>query len=553
MAHNFRQNNTGLYYSKAGHASNPGTKDQPRLTPTGSGSGSTSSSVWNVCGSGEYLQNINTTGLFADGLCVFRAPTPGVSSLTIGGADNSSGRVVGFNTSYLYALFYNYAFNWSNGFHAGVSYSRMRFISCSGSLSWSVSSGRGFNTSVCQWINSSMTGTAHNQCNGAILINSTVTSRRLVNSYLDINSLWIRNSEGGFSVGIASLERCNIQGLIQISGNLYAIKDQFTGTPQDNGYDIGVQWLDDLSEWETAAASCYNRDPKFNDIAGEDFTHQSDSPHIRRAIGNISNITFMPIAQSVINTDHDGVNIFVEASEEIDTSIPLSYKLNTGEVEGAIDYIFNLGGIIPLERVDLKAELKFNSAFAGGSGENNNVPDSEPLTESYASKTLTTLTASEIYEIVVPAGLISTGQFVRVLGEIREVIGVTNSGANDIVEVSSDFRAIVGTDVIVTFGSFVQHQSLNPNRLNYMMRVSTGSNKPVVDSDWDNDLDPSYEKQGVFFQQEFGLRPRYGIEFGEVYGYGDPALPSTASLLDIEAQWIHIRVYLRNNYSSNGF
>jgi hypothetical protein len=172
-----------------------------------------------------------------------------------------------------------------------------------------------------------------------------------------------------------SFRNNNVQGLIVAQAHNFAIQDQFTGTPQDNGYPAGTMWLTEanltgvgytgtIAGWNAAVATCINRNPKFNDAAGEDFTLQSDSPHIRRAQNGIDNIGGTKIATSLVNTNHDGVNIIVDPSPEINTSNPNSFILHTGQTEGFIDYIINLNGVFALDEIDLQAELLFDSDFS---------------------------------------------------------------------------------------------------------------------------------------------------------------------------------------------
>lgn len=392
-----------------------------------------------------------------------------------------------------------------------------------------------------------------------ILYNTTMYEATFFkDSYIDINSIII------YSGAPTAFRKNNVQGLITLGVKSYAIQDQFVGTPQANGYGVGINWLTEaqlttdgyagtISGWNTAVASCINRNPKFSDVAGEDFTLQADSPHIRAAENGIDNIGGTKVAVSIINTDNNGATIDVIPSSQIDTAIPLSYKLNTGQTEGTIDYVIDLGGVAPLDFIDLKAELKFNSDFSGGSTQNKDVPDSEPLTSNYARKTNTTLTASpDLNKLKVATGLITVGQYVRVLGQIRLVTAIAVASPNDTVTVASNFLAVIGAGVVVTYGTEEQLSALNPNRLTYQLRTSVQSVKPTTNAEWDNDLNPAYGQAGTFFTHEWGSRPVYGISGGVVYGGGESALPLGATIQEIDARWIHVRVYLRNNYSSNG-
>jgi hypothetical protein len=555
---NFRITSGNLWYSKAGHDSNAGSINEPRKTLVARANTATSKSQWNVVGSGDYaLGNFTLGCIIADGIVII-SPT-GSNTVTLTGSSTSSGNITGADGIYLK----NYLLAWVDGFHVGNLYENGFFVNCNGTLNWVVSFTRGFNLENYKIINCSILGTAANSFNYIVCINSNIESRQFRSSYVDADS------SIKYLSGAGTFRNNNIQGevILPITGpsfKSYAIQDQYTGTPQDNGYAIGVNWLTEanltadgytgtVAGWDTAVATCINRDPKFNDVSGEDFTLQSDSPHIRRAEDGINNIGGTKIARSVINTDDNATSVFVEPSAEIDTTVPTSYHIEDGETEGTIDYIFDLGSVAALDFIDLKAELKFNSDFAGGTVQNEDVPDSEPLTNDYALKVNTAASATpDLNKIIVPTGLITSGMWVRVAGEAREVTGVSVSSPNDTVTVASNFRAIVGAGVNVTYGTEGQLAALNPNRLTYQLRVSQSATKPTVDSDWDNDLDPSYGESGTFFTQEWGIRPVYAINGGIVYGGGDSERPIGATTQEIEGRWIQVRVYLRNNYSSNG-
>jgi hypothetical protein len=555
---NFRITDGIIYIAKAGHDSNAGTINEPKKSiyavPNATGKV--------VLGAGDYIAasfgagNGNT--FFSDGKVIVRGTSTSVALI-------GSPNVNGF-------LFINCVFPSIN---QGTIHTRQNCI-------FKGCTGFGTNNTVgdinllnnvfinCDAGNATVTTIGRIYTSRSIYINSIA---RIIGNNSAVN--FIRDTYGDFPTifiyngTAANFRNNNIQGLIQLpitgpSFADFAIQDQFTGTPQDNGYPTGVEWLNEtnltaagytgtVAGWDTAVATCINMDPKFNDISGEDFTLQSDSPHIRRAVDGINNIGGTRIARSVINTDDNGTTVFVEPSAEIDTTVPTSYHIEDGETEGTIDYIFDLGSVAPLDFIDLKAELKFDSDFAGGTVQNEDVPDSEPLTNDYALKVNTAASATpDLNKIIVPTGLITSGMWVRVAGEAREVTGVSVSSPNDTVTVASNFRAIVGAGVTVTYGTEDQLAALNPNRLTYQLRVSQSATKPTVDSDWDNDLDPSYGESGTFFTQEWGIRPVYAISGGIVYGGGDSERPIGATTQEIEGRWIQVRVYLRNNYSSNG-
>jgi hypothetical protein len=400
----------------------------------------------------------------------------------------------------------------------------------------------------------------------SIVINSLVrvlgnnTSNKVIrDSYLDPSSIF------QYDGSPVDFRRNNIQGVIRLEvtgGNWkdYAIQDQLTGTPQDNGYDVGVEWLTQaqltadgyigtISGWNTAVGTCINRDPKFNNPSVGDYSLQADSPHIGRGLSG-SNIGVTQIAFSVINTD-DGIgDTQVIPSAEIDTTVPLSYQLESEENEGFVDYIFKVGsdttvlGIIrPL------AELNFNSDEAGGTSQNNNVPDSEPLSADYPRKLTTTSAAPDTVTLVVAGNDAVVGEWVRVNGQDREITDVVG----DDITVASAFAASIGSGVTFQIGTESELGALRPNRLTYLIRTSTSTSKPVVAADWDNGIDPIYDAEGLFLTQEWNKAPGYiidNLDGNKVYGAGDSDAPTDISVSDMEAIWVQIRVYLRNDYES---
>jgi len=545
--HNFRLTGN-RYFSKFGNDSRSGSQDEPRRTINDSNLLTGGGDV-NIIGAGDYTAgtisaNVGRT-LRGDGRTIIRNFSMGSGWV---GNNNTTSGIIFISSSLLVR----------GGTISGCIF---RNSSLAGTIV------TGFLTS-CIFLSSSFAnvGGWYTNINGSIFISCSGTIIVLNNSYLNssTNLIYIGTA--------ANFRNNNIQGLIilPVSGGSgyqsYAIQDQFTGEPSDNGYDVSVHWLNEanltadgytgtVSGWNTAVNSCMNREPNFNDAEGEDFTLQSNSPHILASTSGASNIGGTPVAQSIINTDHNAENIFVEPSPEIDTSIPLSYILNDGENEGYIDYTFDLGGIAPIAVIRKKAELKFNSDNAGGSTTNNNVPDSEPLTSEYAKKVTTIASGGTTQFILDNSENISIGDWCSILGQKREVSDVeenTPSAGQKRVTVSSAFASTIGSGATVTYGTENQLGALNPNRLTYQLRVSLSSSKPVVESDWDNDLDPSYGEAGTFFTQQWGARPQYRIFSGSVWGAGDSDAPSGATLHDISARWVQIRAYLRNNYSSNG-
>ncbi|MCZ8021202.1 MAG: hypothetical protein O9302_00285 [Cyclobacteriaceae bacterium] len=554
MANNWRITDGANYIAKSGHDSNAGTLNEPKKSLS-----TLLINVKNVIGAGFYIGNIPTAGtgsIFGDGKVIIDLNSGTLSCLSTRWDSieiRNGSWALGSQTNISSPGFINSLLRNITGNYSVTSSLARRF--------------RAFNTIFisCNF-STSFLGAAAGIIENSIIINSALTNFfTLQNSFVDFDSIVQGDNSTTFR---DTFRNNNVRGVISlpITGGLfkqYAIQDQFIGTPQANGYAVGVNWLNEsnltadgytgtVSGWNTAVATCINRDPRFNDVAGEDFTLQSDSPHIRRAVNGVDNIGGTKIARSVLNTDNNGTTVLVQPTSQIDTSVPSSYILNAGETEGYIDYIFDLGGISTLDFIDLKAELKFDSDFAGGSIQNENVPDSEPLTLEYAGRVNTSAAAAAQNQLVVPTGLISIGMFVRVAGEYRQVTGRTPGSPNDTITVASNFRATVGSGVTVTYGTANQIGALNPNRLTYQLRTSVQTARPVTNSEWDNDLDPAYLQAGTFFTQEWGLRPIYAIQGGVVYGGGDSERPVGATTQEIEARWLNVRVYLRDNYSSNG-
>jgi hypothetical protein len=380
-------------------------------------------------------------------------------------------------------------------------------------------------------------------------------------SYFDENSILI-DYAGNPNLMVSN---SNVNGVIRILSSLfsdstqrdYAIQDQLTGTPQDNGYPVGVNWLTEaqlttdgytgtIAGWDAAVDTCINRDPKFNNVSLEDFSLQADSPHIGRA-NDGGNIGGTNIANTVL-VNQDGVGtIEINPQPEINTTNPNFYTVATNEDEGYIDIIQRIGTQpIVLTEIEPIAALEFDSDIEGGNVGNQNVPDSEPLTLDYPRKLTTTSLSPNTTTLNVTGHNVVVGEFVRVLGEDREVTAVT---ANTIT-VGTAFRAAVATGVTFQAGSEVQLAALRPNRLTYQLRVSTQVAKPTIDAEWDNNINPIYNYEGLFSTQEWFEKPGYVIDGSSVFGTGDAEANPAITPDEIAATWVNIRVWLRNNYDS---
>jgi len=369
--------------------------------------------------------------------------------------------------------------------------------------------------------------------------------------------------------GAASFSYNNIQGIIRFpsSGGTqdYAIQDQYTGTPQDNGYSVGVKWLTEanlttdgfpgtIAGWDAAVATCINRDPKFNDAAAGDFTIQADSPHIGAAHDG-TNIGGTDVALYV-GVDENGINnTIVIVSSTIDASVPGSLKLNPGETEGYVRIIKKVSNtnVTFSKKVEIRAGYFFDTDYAGGDSKNSNVPDSQPQTLDYAMYTTTAAAGSTTSELIVPTGLLAVNDYVVVLGEIRQVTVVTPGAPNDTITVGVAFRAIVGVGVEVTFGTESKIRALNPNRPTFEWRTSQLlTPNPATDSDWDNSLDPGYGLAGAYFHMQDGLAPELYTDGITYYGNGDANIPAGVTVHQMSGKWWEVKVWLRNNYSSKG-
>ena len=400
-----------------------------------------------------------------------------------------------------------------------------------------------------------------------LYINSNVfdLTGTVKNSYSNINSdIYITNVSAAPAKD--AFRNNNIQGTITIdqsnfTDNLnkkYAIQDEFIGTPQDNGYANEVNWLTEaqlttdgytgtISGWDAAVATCINRDPLFNNASLEDFTLQANSPHIGRATDG-SNIGGTDVAVSTLVED-DGIGtIKITSSAEIDTSITNSWKLLTGETQGTITILQRVAGnSVTLGEIDPISAFNFDTDFAGGTVQNNNVIDSQPLSVNYPRKLTTTSLASNTTTVNVTAHDVLVGEFVRIAGEDREVTAIaTNS-----FTVVSAFRAAVANNVTFQVGTETQVASLRPNRLTYLLRTSNKLNEPTLDSEWDNDVAPIYGIAGDYLVQEWYESPSYVINLSdEVFGGGDSRVDPALAKNTINARWIEIIVYIRNDYTS---
>lgn len=531
MTDNFRLDIVGaIHYSKSGHDSNPGTKAAPRKS-IGSGNGAK-----NVIGTGIYIGNFGSGinhEFYADGKVINITTQIPTRYGDFQGIEFRGNPVAYLDGSY-------------NNFNTAVD---CVFKNINGT-----STGKSFSSAnSCLFISCDLLGNVNQLLDNSIHINTQISCSRLRSCYVD------PDSKVSFSGGISSFSHCNIQGVIILESNQYAIQDDFTGTPQDNGYAVGVKWLTEanltadgysgtISGWDAASATCINKDPLFNDASISDYSLQAGSPMVGKALDGISNIGGTEVALSY-KVDQNGVGtVEVIPSAEIDTANPTNWILSDGETEGYIDFIMKLSdqAVTLNQPFEPLSDLNFDSDYTGGTAQNRDVVDSHPKSSDYPTIATTTGAAGDDTTVIISGNSIPVGNYIRVAGEVREIIA--NDGTN--ITVASAFRANVGSGVNVRHGTVNQIAALNPNRLTYELRTSTQNAKPAQDSEWDNGLNPIYNKSGVRFTQEWSGIPLLIIDGNEVYGGGDTDRPSGISGSQIQATWINVRVYLRNDYKS---
>ncbi len=540
MANNFRI--TGNYYiSKGGHDTNDGlTPDTPKKSlPTTQ----TQSNI--IVGAGFYLSSF----LFTATNGTIRSD--GYVSIDFG-AGNVTTNSSGVNT-YVGLVLRN-----ANSMIGNA----MVFTSCSfidfnavGSSSISTNPSFGVTTN-CIFVNCLLVSRLR-------LRNSIILSSNILNSVLDryIDSCYFDfSSTITYDVNIdpAIFKNNNVQGLIILEGVKYAIQDQFTGTPQDNGYAADVYWLNEanltangytgtIAGWDAAVATCINRDPKFNNASKLDFTLQADSPHIGRASDGFSNIGGTEYAQSFYaGTSNPNILLF-EVSEAIDTTTNNNdWRLKPGYNEGWIRAIIKVSNNdVQISSIPYIGNYSFDSDQAGGSSTNMNVPDSKPITNEYPDYlTVTTQAANDTTLIIAGHGAV-VGDWLWVDGQYREITGVPDA---DTVTFATSLRAIVTVGTVVKIGTFESLASLNPNRLNMKMRSSKLAD--VNASNWDNPLtwdNDGLAPSGQYMAQEWNNAPM--IDSLNEVGFGDDSYDANYGN-PINLKVVDIMIYLRNNYRS---
>lgn len=547
--HNFKIT-AGLHIAKPGHDSTSGTPDEPRRTPISNG---TAAAERSIIGAGVYdiIGSFNARNMEADGKVIIRgngagALIPSSNSSTSSPTERCKGirfenfngtATASFNSSFVSEVFGNID---------------NTYLNVNGEWLYGVNGARGFSFLRPVFINCRITGNGDNSIIGiycvnyGIIINSSIHMRIMQNSYVGADSTVYLFS--------STIKNCCIQGKVYYNGAVYELKKQKDGSPSV-GTDPAIPDLATAIPDIYSVQKSFNQDPRFNDVAGEDFTLRPDSPLIRADLNGDKNITGKRVATSISNADSgNAAGTVVAPTAAINTAIPSAYILNDGYSEGYVDYVYNNNGVLCLN-LDLKALFAFNSDIAGGQIGNKNVTDAEPVTAEYAGFIPTTEANTALNLITVPAGKIVLGQHVRVNGQPREVISKATSGSSEVLTLDRNLLAPIGSGVGVTYGTVLQLAALNPNRLTVFMRTKSTSGVPsfpFVDSEWDNELDPAYGKAGYLFNQEVNTQPVLYIDGQDVYGGGDSDCPTGLVPQTLKPEWVHVRVYLRNNYNSKG-
>lgn len=548
MANNFKITDGNYYISKSGHDSNDGlTPDTPRR----SSNGITGSKY--VIGAGVYNMVFGSGQYIGDGHVKIVNQSFPASSATYISVENMN--------------FENCIFGLISGNGRGAVARNCTYRNCSGDIlsarfstvNSTTLPASSYNVFInCFDNGSASTDTTSKGADQSIYIGCDMRVRYLRNSYIDNNSV-IEILHPYLNV------YSNVEGVLKITGSnfsdatvrSYAVQDTKVGTPQDNGFEPGIKWFtydtliaDGFIGTTAGLADAINtlisKPPLFNNVAINDFTLQAGSPHIGAGFGG-ENIGGTKAAISIYNTS--GGLSEITTSPEISTSNPNSYTVAPGFTEGYIDYIGKIGtSNLTLKEIDPISSLEFDSDIQGGQLGNRNVPDSEPLSVEYPRRLTTTSAAIDALTLNVTGHDAIVGEIVRVDGQDREVVAITT----DTITVNTAFRAIVQTGIEFQIGQQIRIGALNPNRLTFMMRTSKEINKPTLDSQWDNDIDPLYGMTGSFLTQEWGEIPGYYIDSGtsEVWGSGDSERPPGLAKNEISCKWIHVRVYLRNNYES---
>lgn len=539
MANNFRITGAS-YVSKGGHDSNDGlTPDSPKKTliqtyPNGA-----------VVGAGLYYVNSRVMG--------------GTTAIKTFAADGTviidfGGVALGFHENPYNNIFDGFHFKNSPAFYNfRGSFYRCTFQDLASSTGLGSNTLRAYD---CKFVNYTSISAYYVETLRCIFLSSNyIASGPIRDSYFDNTSNLLFSSA---TPPPSILTYCNVRGVVVIGSVKYAIQDQFTGTPQDNGYAADVYWLNEanltangytgtIAGWDAAVATCINRDPKFNNASKLDFTLQADSPHIGRASDGFSNIGGTEYAQSFYAGISNPNILLFEVSEAIDTtSNNNDWRLKSGYTEGWIRAIIKVSNNdVQISSIPYIGNYSFDSDQTGGSSTNMNVPDSKPITNEYPDYlTVTTQAANDTTLIIAGHGAV-VGDWLWVDGQYREITGVPDA---DTVTFATSLRAIVIVGTVVKIGTFEALASLNPNRLNMKMRSSK-----LVDvnaSNWDNPLtwdNDGLSPSGQYMAQEWNNAPM--IDSLNEVGFGDDSYDANYGN-PINLKVVDIMIYLRNNYRS---
>lgn len=552
MPNNFRLTGdyyTNYYISKAGHDSNDGlTPDTPKKTIQYLGQGTY------IVGAGMYSGSLNIGSLnlrymvmLTDGTVIINNS----SNFSVPFIDNG---LIIKNSIVFFGGLTVYAYNYLDLINCTVS-------GIDGESKWNYC--KIINTDI---VSGSSTGPRY--MDFCIVIGSNIVlynnkDSSFTNSYIDIASTI--SFQAPPIVGTAQFGYNNIQGIIQLDGVRYAIQDQFTGTPQDNGYDSDVYWLNEanltangysgtISGWDAMVATCINRDPDFNDVSKLDFTLKATSPHLGRAADGVSNIGGINYAQSYyVGTSNTNILLLESEAGAFDTTTNIyDWVLNNLVTQGYIRMILKVSDTPEeLSIINYIGNLSFDSdeqggtTAEGGTNRNFNVPDSRPITSEYPDYLTTTADAADDTTLVITNHGASIGEWVKVDGQYREITAIPDS---DTIAVASSFRSTVTAGTDVQIGTFKQLAALNPNRLNFKMRTTTQTD--INSSNWDNDTvwdNNGLVTAGKYLVQEWGEQPR--IDNLNGVGIGDDEYDDAFGNT-IQATYIDIIIYLRDDYKS---
>lgn len=524
----FTKNVIGATYIAAGgHDSNPGTKEEPKATIKALGN--------QVIGPGVYRGNTMAPNAQE---VVIEADTPGtVKWITqqVNGQRDGTYRGIHF--------FGDPTFRFGN--------LEIKFVEDCIVENCTEIIGPGCDHRRCVIKNSNIS-TGKLYCQSSIVIDSDFTGRKIKDSYVSRFSKII--FEPAF---ISDLSHSNIEGVIIIDGFEYAIQDQFLGSPQENGYEVGVFWLNEanltangytgvITGWDTQVATCMNRDPRFIDATRGVYKLQADSPMIGAAENGVDNIGGKPFGFFVTPDGANDETIFVIPSPNMDFTNPSQPFLPFSESIGTIRYVFKVSDV-PINfdsPLDYEGLLAFDTSYAGGTPQNNTVPSLEP--QDAVVELLTTATAPDNVTLKCTAHGLNVGEAVRYAGQPRLISSVPD--ANTIV-VDAAFRAIVAQLQPFIGGSVRAITALNPNKLELQWRSTSSPTLPVNDAGWENDEPTRPQYAGQYFPIEFFRVPTKVISGNDVYGNADPLRPSGVGTIEtFQLTWIDVVITFRNNH-----